>query len=59
VLQDFNGNGRVDTNLVGLPKEPYGASNNKLPKLAPPKFEDALVDVGAQGATVTIELRQP
>jgi uncharacterized protein (DUF2141 family) len=59
VLQDFNGNGRVDTNLVGLPKEPYGASNNKLPKLAPPKFEEALVDVGAQGAAVTIELRQP
>ncbi len=59
VLQDFNGNGRADTNLVGLPKEPYGASNNKLPKLAPPKFEEALVEVGAQGASVTIELRQP
>ncbi|MDH4393033.1 MAG: DUF2141 domain-containing protein [Aquabacterium sp.] len=59
VLQDFNGNGRADYNLVGLPKEPYGASNNRLPKLAPPKFEEALVDVGAQGAAVTIELRQP
>ena len=59
VLQDFNGNGRVDYNLVGLPKEPYGASNNKLPRLAPPKFDEALVDVGAQGAAVTIQLRQP
>jgi uncharacterized protein (DUF2141 family) len=59
VLQDLNGNGRADYNLVGFPKEPYGASNNKLPKLAPPKFEEALVQVGAQGAAVTIELRQP
>lgn len=59
VLQDFNGNGRADTNLVGLPTEPYGASNNRLPKLSPPKFEDALVEVGAQGASITIELRQP
>lgn len=59
VLQDFNGNGRADYNLVGLPREAYGASNNRLPKLSPPKFEDAVVDVGAQGATITIELRQP
>lgn len=59
VLQDLNGNGRADYNLVGFPKEPYGASNNKLPKLAPPKFDEALVDVGAQGAAISIELRQP
>ncbi len=59
VLQDLNGNGRPDYNLVGLPKEPYGASNNRLPKLSPPKFEEALVEVGAQGAAVTIELRRP
>ena len=59
VLQDLNGNGRADYSLVGFPKEPYGASNNKLPRLAPPKFEEALVQVGAQGAAVTIELRQP
>jgi uncharacterized protein (DUF2141 family) len=59
VLQDLNGNGRADYNLVGLPKEPYGASNNRLPKLSPPKFEEALVEVGPQGAAITIDLRRP
>jgi uncharacterized protein (DUF2141 family) len=59
VLQDLNGNGRTDTNLLGLPTEPYGASNNRLPRLAAPKFEEALVDIGPNGAEITIELRRP
>ena len=59
VLQDLNGNGRVDTNFVGLPKEPYGVSNNRLPRMSPPVFEEALFDLGAQGAAVTIVLRRP
>lgn len=59
VLQDINGNGRMDKNFFGLPKEPYGASNNRLPRMAPPAFADALVDVGPAGATSIIELRRP
>jgi uncharacterized protein (DUF2141 family) len=59
VLQDLNGNGRIDTNLVGLPTEPYGASNNKLPRLSAPRFEEALFPLTAQGAQITIELRRP
>jgi uncharacterized protein (DUF2141 family) len=58
-LQDLNGNGRLDTNLLGIPKEPYGASNNRLPRLSPPRFDEALVELGPQGAAITIELRQP
>lgn len=59
VLQDLNGNDRADYNMVGMPKEPYGASNNRLPKLSAPTFEDALVNVGPQGASIVIELRRP
>jgi uncharacterized protein (DUF2141 family) len=59
VLQDLNGNGRADYNLVGFPKEPYGASNNKLPRLSPPTFEDALVTVGSQAEEISIKLRRP
>jgi uncharacterized protein (DUF2141 family) len=59
VLQDLNGNGRMDTNLFGLPVEPYGASNNRLPRLQPPAFEDAVVELGPQGAAIRIELRKP
>jgi uncharacterized protein (DUF2141 family) len=59
VLQDLNGNGRQDSNALGMPKEPYGASNNRLPLLTPPRFEDSLFTVGPEGATITIDLRRP
>lgn len=59
VLQDLNGNGRIDSNLLGLPTEPYGASNNRLPRLAPPAFADALVPVAGPATAITIELRRP
>lgn len=59
VVQDLNGNGRVDYNFVGMPKEPYGASNNRVPALSPPKFEEALVQVGPDRTTITIDVRRP
>jgi uncharacterized protein (DUF2141 family) len=40
-LHDENGNGKMDTNLLGIPKEGYGASNNAVSKLSAPKFEAA------------------
>jgi uncharacterized protein (DUF2141 family) len=40
-LHDENGNGKMDTNLVGIPKEGYGASNNAVSKFSAPKFEAA------------------
>ncbi|MGE0311982.1 MAG: DUF2141 domain-containing protein [Lautropia sp.] len=59
VLQDLNGNGRVDTNLFGMPIEPYGASNNQLPRFSAPTFDAALVEVGPGGASIRIDLRRP
>ncbi|MBD2769797.1 DUF2141 domain-containing protein [Hymenobacter sp. BT664] len=38
---DENGNRRMDTNLLGLPKEGYAASNNPRPKFGPPSYEQA------------------
>lgn len=59
VLQDLNGNGQQDSTALGMPKEPYGASNNRLPRLSAPRFEEALVTVGPAGAAITIDLRRP
>jgi len=40
VFHDENSNGELDTGFLGIPKEPYGFSNN--PKsLRPPSFEEA------------------
>jgi uncharacterized protein (DUF2141 family) len=47
VLHDEDGDGVLKTGLFGMPLEGYGASNNVLPKLSSPKFEDALVNLEA------------
>ena len=39
VFHDSNNNGIMDKNWLGLPTEGYGASQNKLPFAAAPKFE--------------------
>jgi uncharacterized protein (DUF2141 family) len=39
--QDLNGNGKMDTNLVGIPTEPYGFSAGARPKFRAPTWEEA------------------
>ncbi|MFT2110769.1 DUF2141 domain-containing protein [Marinomonas sp. 2405UD68-3] len=36
--QDVNGNNKLDTNLIGIPNEPYGFSNNARGQYGPPKY---------------------
>jgi len=40
VYQDENGNGKLDKNFFGIPKEPYGFSGNTT-SLGPPSFDEA------------------
>jgi uncharacterized protein (DUF2141 family) len=48
VFQDENGNGKLDKNFAGIPKEGYGASNNPPRKMGPPTFDEAKFSVGSQ-----------
>lgn len=41
VLHDENCNGKMDSTLIGIPKEGHGASNDAQRQFAPPEFEDA------------------
>jgi uncharacterized protein (DUF2141 family) len=41
VFHDRNGNGELDTNFLGLPKEHFGFSNNAMGRFGPPEFEQA------------------
>jgi uncharacterized protein (DUF2141 family) len=41
ILHDLNGNKRLDTNILGIPKEPWGVSNNIRPKFRAPNFDEA------------------
>lgn len=55
--QDENGNGELDRNLIGIPKEPYGFSRDARSKFGPPRFEDAAIEVGEAQATANVRLR--
>jgi uncharacterized protein (DUF2141 family) len=44
-FHDVNNNGKLDTNPFGMPKEPYGFSNNARGTFGPPSIEDQLVEV--------------
>jgi uncharacterized protein (DUF2141 family) len=41
VFHDENGNGMMDKNLIGVPKEGYGFSNNPGRKMRPATFDEA------------------
>ena len=56
VMHDENGNGKFDTNLVGMPTEGYGFSNNPRVMRAA-TFEEARFEVVATGTTARISLR--
>ncbi len=49
--QDTNGNGKLDRNLFGIPKEPYGFSNGARGSAGPPKFSAAAVTLNPDGST--------
>ena len=53
---DENGNGKLDTNLMGMPIERYGFSNDAKGNRAAPDFEAAAIAVDADLQTV-IHLR--
>ena len=56
LTHDENDNGKLDTNLVGMPVEGYGFSNNPQ-VMRKPTFDEAAVDLAATGAAIDISLR--
>jgi uncharacterized protein (DUF2141 family) len=56
VLHDENGNGKMDKNFVGIPKEGYGASNNPKKKRRAPTFDEAKFSLNSAEQTIEIAL---
>lgn len=56
---DENGNGEHDKNLLGMPKEGYGFSNNVYNWYGgPPEFKKASFEVGQEEMiTLTIQVK--
>ncbi|MDM0038724.1 DUF2141 domain-containing protein [Variovorax sp. J22G21] len=56
LFADENGNGKLDANLLGLPIERYGFSNDAKGKMGPPTFDAASFPLEAD-TTTTVHLR--
>lgn len=57
VFADMNGNGVLDSNFVGIPREPVGISRDAKAKFGPPKFADAAFKIGNGVTALSIELK--
>jgi uncharacterized protein (DUF2141 family) len=43
VFHDENGNDELDTNWIGIPKEPFGFSRARMKTFGPPKFHECVI----------------
>lgn len=57
VFHDVNDNGVLDANWIGIPKEPYGFSNDAMGTFGPPSFEQASFKVGAGTNALRIRMK--
>jgi len=55
-FHDANGDGELNTNLLGIPKERYGFSNNARPGFRAPTFAEAAVNL-PDNSTVFVKLK--
>jgi len=57
VLHDENANNKMDQNLIGVPKEGYGVTNNPKPRFRAASFKEAVFTLPPEGTEVTISLQ--
>jgi uncharacterized protein (DUF2141 family) len=57
VYHDQNNNNKLDVNILGMPTEHYGVSNNARKRLSAPKFRDAVFSHNEAVTRIEIELR--
>ena len=56
LFHDENGNGKLDSNPAGIPRERYGFSRDARGHMGAPKFADAAVEL-QRDTTITVNLR--
>jgi uncharacterized protein (DUF2141 family) len=57
VFLDEIGNGELDRNLIGIPKENYGFSRDARGKFGPPGFDDAVIEVRDEVTVASVRLQ--
>ena len=58
VFYDKDDDGELDTNFIGMPKEPIALSNNAVAKFGPPKYADAVFTLGAEPMIQRISMKE-
>ena len=58
VYFDKNMNGKLDTNFLGIPREPTAASNGAKGRMGPPKYKDAKFELTAPETEITIRYKK-
>ena len=56
-FQDFDGNGVISGNFLGIPKEPFGFSNDAKGRFGPPKWQDAVFVFNKSNQEITLRLK--
>lgn len=56
-FHDENGNGKLDTNWLGIPKEGMVASNHAKGRMGPPKFDDAKFALAAPQLALQLKIK--
>lgn len=54
---DVNANGKLDTNWMGIPNEPYGFGNDARGSFGPPTFEQAAIAVDRAPVVTRLKLK--
>ncbi|RLS43993.1 MAG: DUF2141 domain-containing protein [Planctomycetota bacterium] len=57
VFQDLDGNGILTKNVIGIPTEPYGFTNNVRSSFGPPTFSQSVIYVDAETTSLEIRLQ--
>ena len=57
LLDDENENGKIDKNMLGIPKEGFGFSNFFMEKMKKPSFDDFKVDLKQANVQVEITVK--
>lgn len=57
VYHDKNENGKIDTNILGIPKEDYGFSNNARGRFGPASWNDSKFKVEEQFFSTEINIK--
>ncbi len=58
IIHDLDGNQKLDENILGVPVEPFGFSNNPLITTGPPDYEDCTFENSEGENAITIKMKE-